>query len=136
MVEHHHKSCAGVLLQVWCPHHIARRLGCRGCCCQAGQETLLPGRAPHVPWWRPAKAGGSFQLSNPLQCSQGRGISRAAHLHVCRHLGSPGSQSSLDFEEKQLLGGFRLISQPPQSRRAQNKHIRPSPVLKWSCRRW
>lgn len=132
MVEHHHKSCAGVLLQVWCPHHVARRLGCRVCSCQAGQETLLPGRAPHKIWWRPTRACGSLQLSNSPQHSQEGGISHSANLHVCRHFGLPGSQSSLHFGEKQLLGGFRLFSRPLSVKDGRKP---PHPPFKWSCRR-
>lgn len=138
MVEHHHNRCAGACLQVWCPHHVAERLGWG--CCQPGQETLPPGGASHGPWQRPARASSPSQQPFPaLQSSvvlTGRGNQPCCPLHICRHLHSPGFQSPLDFGEKKLLGGFRLILQLISIKEGTKQLHSTFSSVKWSCRRW
>lgn len=132
MVEHHHKNCTGVLLQMWCPHHIARRLGCRVCCCQAGQERPLPGGAPHTlveaskNWWlfsalQPSVVltGRGNQSHCPPPCLQtfrlARGLQILRRRNFCEALDSSHSSR--------------------QSKRAQNNRVPPFPVLKCSGRK-
>lgn len=121
MVEHHHKSCAGVLLQVWCPHHVARRLGHRVCCCLAGQE---PWRSPtravveaSKSWWvlsalQPSAvlAGRGNQLLCPSPCLQTFRLTWFPEL--TRFWGEATPGEDLDSSHN-----------PCRSRRAQNNHV-------------
>lgn len=113
-------------------------------CCRKAGLGLLPARPgdPSTWWsltWATAETSKSQQPFPALQSSvvlTGRGSQPCCPLHICRHLHSPGFQSPLDFGEKKLLGGFRLILQLISIKEGTKQLHSTFSSVKWSCRRW